>query len=46
MEGEEYWPLGRFEPGRAAGGPNTISVSRLKNYATKQTYEQVQILCA
>ena len=20
MEGEEYWPLGQFEPGRAAAG--------------------------
>ena len=23
MEGEEHWPLGQFEPGRAAAGPNT-----------------------
>ena len=23
MEGEEYWPSGQFEPGRAAVGRNT-----------------------
>ena len=44
MEGEEYWPLGQFEPGRAAAGWATlISVSTMKNYATEQANKQANV---
>ena len=44
MEGEEYWPSGQFEPGRAAVGRNTNQRFHNKKLRNK-TSKRVQILC-